>query len=79
MGEFKDASVWIQVAFLCSVIGFIVDLFGFAEGLGSGFGGSGAEACLVIGKYCTNHNFLYILFELGDVLILTFVTGSVLQ
>lgn len=52
MGDFKDASLWMKVAFLMITIGFLVDLFSYVEGVGAGFGGSGAEACFVIGFLC---------------------------
>ena len=50
MADFKDASLWMKVAFLMVTVGFLLDLFSFAEGVGSGFGGSATEACMVIGK-----------------------------
>ena len=51
MADFKDQSLWLKLAFLMITLGFLIDLFSYTEGLGVGFGGNGAEACLVIGKY----------------------------
>ena len=52
MAEFKDAALWVRLAMLLTVVGFLLDLFGFATGMGSGWGGVGTEACMVIGFLC---------------------------
>lgn len=33
MAEFKDGGLWLRLAFLTMIIGFILDLFGFAIGI----------------------------------------------
>lgn len=33
MAEFRDGSLWMRLAFLTMIIGFILDLFGFAIGI----------------------------------------------
>lgn len=50
MGEFKDASLWMKLAFLMITIGFILDLFGFATGILDSY--NDVRGCMVIGFLC---------------------------
>ena len=45
MADFKDASLWIKLAFLLNMIGYVCDLFGFAIGY---YGDRNAEILQVI-------------------------------
>jgi hypothetical protein len=51
MGEFNDCGLWMKLTFLTSTIGFSLDLFGMAMGLGGngGYGGKDANGLLVAG------------------------------
>lgn len=66
MADFKDANLWMKLALLMITLGFTVDLFAYAEGVGTGYGGTGTEACLVIGEHTVYLNNLkcYFFFKL---------------
>ena len=50
MGEFKDASLWMKLAFLFSVISLIVVLHGFSSGIVDGY--DDVRGCMVVGYLC---------------------------
>lgn len=64
MGDFKDAKLWIKVSFLMMMLGFTLDLFAFATGLGVFFDKTSIEAMLIIGFLC---------FLIGSILVLCLV------
>lgn len=37
MAEFKDCGMWLKLTFLTMIIGFILDLFGFAIGINASY------------------------------------------
>jgi len=50
MGEFKDATLWMKLAFLMCTIGFYLDLYGFSTGILDGY--NEVRAAMVIGFLC---------------------------
>ena len=50
MAEFKDASLWMKLAFLFSTIATIIDLHGFSAGIVDGH--NDVRAAMVIGFLC---------------------------
>lgn len=38
MADFRDGSLWLKLSFLTMIIGFILDLFGFAIGIPATWG-----------------------------------------
>lgn len=52
MAEFKDAKLWMKLAFLMIMLGFTLDLFAFATDMAAGWEKSSIEAMLIIGLIC---------------------------
>ncbi|ELT96606.1 hypothetical protein CAPTEDRAFT_226296 [Capitella teleta] len=52
MAEFRDAKLWMKLAFLFIMLGFVQELFAIAMGLGNSYVKDSIEACMVIGFLC---------------------------
>jgi len=50
MGDFKEATLWMKLAFLMVTVGFILDLYGFSTGILDGF--NEVRGAMVIGFLC---------------------------
>ena len=50
MGEFKDASLWMRLAFLMVALGLLLDLHGLSSGVPDTYGD--VRGCMIIGFLC---------------------------